>query len=236
MKNMYMHLTNYSLNKNSEKFKLAGNDFADVNSNAHKQLLTSVLKKLQAKGRDVRILKKQIEELTAKTVIALEPYLKNAYHCFVSTDHDNPRCYQILGLDILIDDNWNCWLMEVNANPSLNVYNDKELPNGDIEQTLSEIDKYVKSNLLADTFALMSTAPLYHQKGQKEFPEDVKFYKAASPVECGSLKLVVPPEGEESPYEDLYLYSKAEEIFEFLAGQKSYDFITSSQFQRLSKL
>jgi hypothetical protein len=47
---------------------------------------------------------------------------------------------------------------------------------------------------------------------------------------------VVPPEGEESPYEDLYLYSKAEEIFEFLAGQKSYDFITSSQFQRLSKL
>ena len=113
----------------------------------------------------MRILKNQIEELTAKTVIALEPYLKNAYHCFVSTDHDNPRCYQILGLDILIDDNWNCWLMEVNANPSLNVYNDKELPNGDIEQTLSEIDKYVKSNLLADTFALMSTAPLYEHKG-----------------------------------------------------------------------
>jgi tubulin polyglutamylase TTLL11 len=57
MKNMYMHLTNYSLNKNSEKFKLAGQDFADVNSNAHKQLLTSVFKKLQQKGRDVRILK-----------------------------------------------------------------------------------------------------------------------------------------------------------------------------------
>ena len=36
MKNMYMHLTNYSLNKNSDKFKLAGQDFADVNSNASK--------------------------------------------------------------------------------------------------------------------------------------------------------------------------------------------------------
>jgi hypothetical protein len=34
--------------------------------------------------------------------------------------------------------------------------------------------------------------------------------------------------GSDGPYEDLYLYSKAEEIFEFLAGQKSYDFITSS--------
>lgn len=36
MKNMYMHLTNYSLNKNNDKFKLAGQDFADVSSNASK--------------------------------------------------------------------------------------------------------------------------------------------------------------------------------------------------------
>jgi len=93
MKNLYMHLTNYSLNKNSDKFKLAGQDFADVNSNASKQLLTSVFKKLASKGRDIRPLKRQIEELAAKTVIALEPYLKNAYHCFVSTEHDNPRCF-----------------------------------------------------------------------------------------------------------------------------------------------
>jgi hypothetical protein len=112
---------------------LAGNDFADVNSTANKQLMTSVYKKLQGKGPDTRFLKIQIEEIAAKTVIALEPYLKNAYHCFMSNDHDNPRCFQILGLDILIDDQWNCWLMEINANPSLNVYTDKELPNGDIE-------------------------------------------------------------------------------------------------------
>ena len=70
-------------------------------------------------------------------------------------------CFEVLGFDILIDENWQLWLMEVNANPSLNVYNDKELPNGDIEQTLSEIDKYVKTNLLADTIQLVSSAPLY---------------------------------------------------------------------------
>jgi hypothetical protein len=46
--------------------------------------------------------------------------------------------------------------MEVNANPSLNVYVDKELQNGDIEQTLCELDKYVKSMLIADTFKLVS--------------------------------------------------------------------------------
>lgn len=47
--------------------------------------------------------------------------------------------------------------MEVNANPSLNVYIDKELPNGDIEQTLSELDKYVKSILISDTFKLVTS-------------------------------------------------------------------------------
>jgi hypothetical protein len=67
-----------------------------------------------------------------------------------------------------MDENWNCWLMEVNANPSLNVYNDKELPNGDVEQTLSEIDKYVKTSLLADTIALVTSAPLFSQKKPDE--------------------------------------------------------------------
>ncbi len=46
--------------------------------------------------------------------------------------------------------------MEANANPSLNVYVDRELPNGDIEQTLCELDKYVKSMLIADTFKLVA--------------------------------------------------------------------------------
>lgn len=47
--------------------------------------------------------------------------------------------------------------MELNANPSLNVYNDRELPNGDIEQTLSEIDKYVKAMVIQDTFKLVTS-------------------------------------------------------------------------------
>lgn len=98
-----------------------------------------------------------MREVAQKTVIALEPYLKNAYHCFISTNHTSPRSFQILGLDILIDENLNGWLLEVNANPSLNVYTDKELPNGDIEQTLSELDKYVKTNLVSDTIKIVTT-------------------------------------------------------------------------------
>jgi len=62
--------------------------------------------------------------------------------------------------------------MEVNANPSLNVYSDKELPNGDIEQTLSEIDKYVKSTVVADTMTLLATAPMYGNSKSKEKEEN----------------------------------------------------------------
>lgn len=90
-------------------------------------------------------------------MIALQPYIKNAYHCFISKDHKKSRSFQILGLDILLDDKLQVWLMEVNANPSLNVYTDTLLSNGDIEQNLSELDKYVKTNLVSDTLRLVTT-------------------------------------------------------------------------------
>ena len=153
-----------------------------------------------SKGKDVRNLQKSVKEVAQKTIIALEPYLKNAYHCFISTDHRNPRSFQILGLDILIDENFNVWLLEVNANPSLNVYSDKELPNGDIEQTLSELDKWVKTQLVSDTIKVVTSSP----------------EQLASMQEVGQLKKILPvPNGQ---LDELYLYSYAEKMFEILAG------------------
>ena len=58
----------------------------------------------------------------------------------------------------MIDDRFNAWLMEVNANPSLNIYIDNELPNGDIEQTLCELDKYVKAMLVSDTLKVVTVS------------------------------------------------------------------------------
>ena len=75
----------------------------------------------------------------------------------------------------MIDDQMNAWLMELNANPSLNVYVDKDLDNGDIEQTLCELDKYVKSMLISDTFRLVTS---------DEDNEEI--------LELGSLKKILP--------------------------------------------
>ena len=71
--------------------------------------------------------------------------------------------------------------MEVNANPSLNVYSDRELPNGDIEQTLSEIDKYVKTNVVADTMAIVSSAPIFSNPKQMTQSATSKMYTSESP-------------------------------------------------------
>ena len=58
LRNLYMHLTNYSLNKNSEKFKKPDASFMSGNDNSSKQLLSNVYKKLAARGRDVRHIKR----------------------------------------------------------------------------------------------------------------------------------------------------------------------------------
>jgi len=106
--------------------------------------------------------------------------------------------------------------MEVNANPSLNVYSDTLLPNGDIEQNLSELDKYVKTNLVSDTLRLVTT------------PSD------QLTNEIGSLKKILPAK-DQSSLDELYLYSTAEEIFEILSGMQGFDFLTIQQFTKLSK-
>lgn len=101
---------------------------------------------------------------------------------------------------------------------------------------MSEIDKFVKTNLVADTISLVSTAPLFAPKRKEgDPPRDPKekIYKSACPREQGGLRLILPHPSK--PYAELYLYSTAERIFEYLAGQKSYDFITTSQFQKLAK-
>ena len=123
----------------------------------------------------------------------------------------------MLGLDILIDTNLHAWLVEINANPSLNVYVDTPLPNGDIEQNLSEVDKYVKTAIVSDVLRIV-TMP----------KEELTKY-----TEVGCLKRILPSTSEDEDLEELFLYSHFEKLFEYLSGNKNYDFITLAQFSKL---
>lgn len=89
-----------------------------------------------------------------------------------------------MGLDILMDEQWNCWLMEVNANPSLNMYTCQENSNGEVETIVSEIDKYIKTGVIQDTLSLLQTAPVFQSKSSTT----KQLYKTKSLSECGQLK------------------------------------------------
>lgn len=58
LRNLFMHLTNYSLNKNSDKFKKPDASFMNGGDNSSKQLLSNVYKKLASRGRDIRHIKR----------------------------------------------------------------------------------------------------------------------------------------------------------------------------------
>ena len=57
IKDLYMHLTNFSLNKNSQKYKAPTDKFQDDDKSS-KQLFTAILKNLVNKGKDTRHLMK----------------------------------------------------------------------------------------------------------------------------------------------------------------------------------
>ena len=74
---------------------------------------------------------------------------------------------------------------------------------------MSELDKYVKTNLLTDTLKIITT-PQQQLDGQ----ENIGWFNRILPVPCD-------PETKErtdSKFDDLYLYTHAEKMFEILAG------------------
>jgi hypothetical protein len=81
MKNMFMHLTNFSLNKNSENFKLPDADFLETGEESgNKRLLSTTLKGLEEEGFDIDELQSKIKDTLRKAIITMEPYLIHAWH------------------------------------------------------------------------------------------------------------------------------------------------------------
>lgn len=209
----YMHLTNFSVNKNSSKYRPGEDETGG--STGSKRLLSKVLMMLEKEqGIDSKNIMDQIKDTARKTIVGLIPYLADFARISINPNIDELRCFQIFGFDILIDKKLKAWLLEVNANPSLNMYLDKELPNGDLERTLCDLDKYLKSMVMQDAINIVKSK--------------------TSPDVLGCFEKILPTT--DSFYDQFYIWEEARKIFEKLGGVKSPEFISSSQFQRLSKL
>ncbi|XP_075761539.1 tubulin polyglutamylase TTLL11 isoform X3 [Pelodiscus sinensis] len=156
---VFMHLTNYSLNIHSGNFIHSDN----VNTGS-KRTFSSVLCRLSSKGVDIKKLWSDIISLVIKTVIALTPELKVYYQSDIPAGKPGPSCFQILGFDILLMKNLKPVLLEVNANPSMRIEHEQELSPGVFENVPSPVDEEIKVSVIRDTLRLMDP----HKKKNKD--------------------------------------------------------------------
>jgi len=115
--NRLMHLTNYSLNKVNEfcNFKEATGFAPEENKN-------SILRSLEyfnywlenvEKVNSEKIMN-DIDELCVKTLLASHPRLIKDYN-----DNGRPNAFQVLGFDVMLDEQYKPWFIEINHNPDL---------------------------------------------------------------------------------------------------------------------
>ncbi|NWZ68101.1 TTL11 polyglutamylase, partial [Acrocephalus arundinaceus] len=147
---VFMHLTNYSLNIHSGNFI-----HSDSVNTGSKRTFSSILCRLSSRGADVKKLWSDIISLVIKTIIALTPELKVYYQSDIPAGKPGPTCFQILGFDILLMKNLKPILLEVNANPSMRIEHEQELSPGVYENVPSPVDEEVKVAVIRDTLRLV---------------------------------------------------------------------------------
>jgi hypothetical protein len=127
-RNLFMHLTNYSINKRNEHF--VSNQSAEQDDYGNKWSLAALRRYFERSGIPWDRVFREVDDIIVKSLIAVESKLA-AGHPF-----QRGGCFELFGFDILIDDRLSPWLLEVNLSPSL--------------ACDSPLDYKLKSEVLAD--------------------------------------------------------------------------------------
>ena len=186
LENVYIHLTNYSINKNNLKYKSNNNlksqqceifpreetegteaegglegeiyNFEEGEENQDDNIpdddcnkwslieYRNHFKKL-GKNNIMELIWSQIEAIVTKTIISVsKEYYKNIFPSKINNS------FELYGFDILIDEHFRAWIMEVNVNPSLHC--------------TSPLDLSIKTDLISDIFNVVGILP-YNHNGNK---------------------------------------------------------------------
>lgn len=143
----FMFLTNYSVNKYSEKF--VENNNAVNDGQGSKWSIKALRKLFVEQGIDDEKLWVKIHDLVIKAILSIEGivYAGCEMHLPYRTN-----CFELLGFDVLIDDTLNPWLLEVNLSPSMNC----DAP----------IDQKIKGELISDLFTLSGIVSVAQRKNK----------------------------------------------------------------------
>jgi hypothetical protein len=95
----YVHLTNYSLNKNNANFQ--NNTDATQDDRGSKWSISAMRKRMKLLGHDDDLLMKKIEDMILKTIISCESVINNAVEMYLPYRNN---CFELFGFDVLIDD------------------------------------------------------------------------------------------------------------------------------------
>uniref|UniRef100_A0A8C3UC53 Tubulin--tyrosine ligase-like protein 5 n=1 Tax=Catharus ustulatus TaxID=91951 RepID=A0A8C3UC53_CATUS len=136
IKNQFMHLTNYSVNKKSGDYVSC--DDPEVEDYGNKWSMSAMLRYLKQEGRDTAALMASVEDLIIKTLVSAELSIASACKSFLS---HRDSCFELYGFDVLIDDTLKPWLLEVNLSPSL--------------ACDAPLDLKIKASMLSDMFTLV---------------------------------------------------------------------------------
>ncbi|XP_017597561.1 PREDICTED: tubulin polyglutamylase TTLL5 isoform X5 [Corvus brachyrhynchos] len=136
IKNQFMHLTNYSVNKKSGDYVSC--DDPEVEDYGNKWSMSAMLRYLKQEGRDTAVLMANVEDLIIKTLVSAELSIASACKSFLS---HRGSCFELYGFDVLIDDTLKPWLLEVNLSPSL--------------ACDAPLDLKIKASMLSDMFTLV---------------------------------------------------------------------------------
>lgn len=110
----YMHLTNYSINRLSKNYT-PNEDFAACEG--HKWTLQTLFTYLKTEKRvDTNALWDSMKDLVIKTIISGEASISSLTKANITSRYN---CYELFGIDVLLDEDLKPWLLEVNISPSL---------------------------------------------------------------------------------------------------------------------
>ncbi|KAF5836848.1 tubulin-tyrosine ligase family-domain-containing protein [Dunaliella salina] len=149
----YMHLTNYAVNKHNESFMAGNQAQAEAEAAASKWTLEQLAHYLRGQGYDWGLIWERMQHLVVKSLISVQPIVRNNYRSILPPDNDGFSCFEILGYDVMLDDELRPWLLEVNHSPSFCID--------------SPLDQAIKEQLILDTLELARIDPKLISKAKK---------------------------------------------------------------------
>lgn len=142
--NIYIHLTNYSINKHNVNYINNQNEGSDEDDKSSKWSLEEYRNYFIQNGQEDKLnqIWTKIKDIVIKTLITVSD---EANQIPLSK---KDSLFELYGFDILIDNNYKAWLIEVNVNASL--------------CCTSPLDLKIKTDLICDSFNIVGIIPYHH--------------------------------------------------------------------------